>query len=299
MMQVIELKQITVSQNHVELLKGLDLTIAAGQITGIIGGPGSGKTILLQLLNGSRKPANGKGMILGNDIYNLQPNINKTSIGYVPASLGIDDELTVAETVQTFSFLYNGKSDRTDLITDILKTVNLEFYDEFPVNRLSPKQKLFLAIGISLLHNPQVLLIDEPAPYLETGGRLEFLRLLRHIAGRGTAVVIATRSVPDGSYCDEVAILYGGKLSLSGTVDALCRSFGVTCFEARIVERIDAEMVKTLAHTSLVSYLSGQTIRVINPVDGGEALQQYGFYKTRPGLEDVKRLYESVAGLRC
>lgn len=299
MMQVIELKQITVSHNHVELLKGLDLTIAAGQITGIIGGPGSGKTILLQLLSGSWKPVDGKGMILGNDIYNLQPNINKTSIGYVPASLGIDDELTVAETVQTFSILYSGKSGRTDLVPDILKTVDLELYAEFTVSRLTPKQKLFLAIGISLLHNPQVLLIDEPAPYLETGGRLEFLRLLRHIAGKGTAVVIATRSVPDGSYCDEVAVLYGGKLSLSGTVDALCQSFGVTCFEARITDQIKTELVQVLEHTGLATYLSGQTIRVINPVDGGEALQQYGFYKTRPGLEDVKRLYESVAGLRC
>lgn len=297
MMQVIELKQITVSHNQVELLKGLDLTIAAGQINGIIGGPGSGKTILLQLLSGRWKPANGKGMILGHDIYSLQPNKNKTRIGYVPASLGIDDELTVAETVQTFSFLYYGKSAQMDF--DILKAVDLEFYAEFTVSRLTPKQKLFLAIGISLMHNPQILLIDEPAPYLETGGRLEFLRLLRHIASKGTAVVIATRSVPDGSYCDEVAILSGGKLSISGNVDALCQSFGVTCFEARIADRIEAELIQLLEHTGLVSYLSGQTIRVINPVDGGEALQQYGFYKTRPGLEDVKRLYESVAGLRC
>jgi ABC-type multidrug transport system ATPase subunit len=298
-MKVIELKQITVSHNRVELLKRLDLTVSAGQITGIIGGPGSGKTTLLQLLSGNRKPANGRGTILGNDIYSLQTNAGKVRIGYIPASLGIDNELTVGETMQIFSSLYNGNSNQEDLVLDALRVIDMEFYTEFTVSRLSSRQKLFLAIGISLLHSPQILLIDEPAPYLEAGGRLEFLQLLRQIADQGTAVVIATRSVPDGSYCDEVAILHGGKLSISGSVDTLCQSFDVTCFEVHIAERIEEKLVQALEHTGLVSYLSGRTIRVVNPVDSGEELQQYGFYKTRPGLEDVKRLYESVAGLQC
>jgi ABC-2 type transport system ATP-binding protein len=295
-MKIIELNHLTVSHNQVELLRKLDLGIMAGQITGIIGGPGSGKTTLLQLLSGGRGPVTGRGTVLGIDIYSLQENVHKVPIGYVPASLGLDNELTVSETLQVFSFLCNDNFNREGLVKDILKQVDLASCTEFVVGRLSAKQKLFLAVGISLLPSPQILLIDEPAPYLEAGGRLEFFQLLREIADRGTAVVMATRSVLDGSYCDEAAILYRGKLSIGGSMAMLCKSFDVTCLEAHISGRIDEKLLRILKQSALVTYLSGRTIRIVNPVVGEKELKQYGFYKTQPGLEDVKRLYESVAG---
>lgn len=294
MMKAIELNKITVSHNHVEVLKGLDLVVRMGQITGIIGAQRSGKTTLLQLLSGNRMPASGTGTILGRDIYSLRPNAHKAAIGYVPASLGLDNELTVGETLQVFSYLYNGNSQHEDLVKNILRQIDLEYCTEVTVGRLPLRQQLLLAISISLLHSPQILLIDEPAPYLEENGRLDFFRLMREIANQGIAVIIATRSVPDGSYCDEVAILHKGRLSMTGSVDRLCEAFDVTCFEAHNADRLDETLMGILKHAGLVAYLSGRTLRVVNPVGWETELQQYGFYKISPGLEDVKRLYESV-----
>lgn len=295
MMNVIELKRVTVNYNNIELLKEINLTITAGKIVGIIGRAGSGKTTLLYLLSGALKPAAGVGTILGNDIFSFLKNVIKTKAGYIPASLGIDNDLTVSETMRVFSYLHKVEKQE-NFIENILAEVGLNSYGKTAVNRLTSKQKLFLSIGLSLLHKPQILLIDEPTSYLEADSRLEYAALLRHIADKGIAIVITTKFSADGAYCDETAFLHGGKLSVFGTTDALCRHFNVICFETSADDLIRKRLARELKHMG-ISYMSDGKIRVVNPADGGEKLKQYGFYKTQPCLEDVKQLYESVADL--
>lgn len=294
MKNIVELQQVTVSHKGIELLKEFNLKIAAGRIVGIIGGPGSGKTTLLQLLSGLIKPAAGKVTIFDKDIYDT-PIAEPIKVGYVPSSLGIDEELTVAEIMLVFSTLYQESTSQKGLPLSILKLIGLGFHADIAVGRLTKSQKLFLAIGISLLHNPQLLLIDEPDPYLETGGRLEFLKLLEHITRMGTVVVITTKSTENAGFCDEVALLHNGNLSILGTVAELCQAYDVVCFETLVDGRINDDMLQMLGSAGIVSYMSGQVIRVVNPINRKEELEKYGFYQTKPGIEDVKRLYESVA----
>jgi len=135
--------------------------------------------------------------------------------------------------------------------------------------------------------------VDEPSLYLRADERLEFLQLLQSLVNNGITVILASQSIADGYYCDEVFLLHQGVFLASGGVETLCHSVPYKIFEICLSELAEKKVNDEIHAHCLASYLSGRQIRVIARPGQEPFFLQAGFDKTEPRLEDVKWLYES------
>jgi ABC-2 type transport system ATP-binding protein len=173
-------------------LRGLDLTVPYGQVTALVGPNGAGKTTLLLILATLLRPDEGELRVAGIDPV-TDPMGVRARMGWMPDTFGVYDQLTVTEYLEFFAQAY--RLDRTIIkrrVGDALALSHLEGLAARPVHVLSRGQKQRLALGRALLHEPPVLLLDEPASGLDPGSRIELRDLLRTLAGSGVAVLVSS-----------------------------------------------------------------------------------------------------------
>ena len=292
-MNTIELHNVTYSDKHSLLLHPLDLVVAQGKMIQIIGDKTAGKTTLLQLLSGIISPSSGNGTLLETDIYKLRENGCYLQIGYVPYELGLCDELSVFDQMTLFAELYQISRDKQQAsLTETLKILNLEKIANSLIAKLTTKQKLFLGIGLAIMHRPKLLLIDDPSVYLKPADRWEFMQLLKTITDRAVTIILTTQNLVDGLYCDELFLMQDGRILISGSIDALLHTFPGTCLQAS-TDLVNKWTLEEITPYSIASYLAGRYIRVIARPGYKTILENYGFRVAQPTLEDIKLYYEN------
>lgn len=204
---------------------GLDLDIDQGDVFGFIGPNGAGKTTTIRFLATLLKPTAGQAWING---YSVTQQIDqvKRSIGFMPDTFGVYDGMKVWEFLDFFATAYGlSRTKRRALIDDVLDLVDLTPKRDALVNGLSRGMQQRLCLAKTLVHDPPVLILDEPASGLDPRARVEMKALLRELQKMGKTILISSHILPELSdFCNKIGIIERGKLLAAGPVRDVIRS---------------------------------------------------------------------------
>src|SRR3954467_9277844 len=206
-------------------LDHLDLTVHRGEVFGYIGPNGAGKTTTFRILAGLLDPSRGRAMIDGKDVTGNKDAI-KQFVGYLPDNFGVYPTLRVWEYLDFFAAAYRiPKKARKDRIDFCLEIANASEFRDKLMGALSRGMKQRVGIAKTLLHDPQVIILDEPAATIDPRARVQMRQLLRELADLGKAVLVSTHILPElADGCDTVGLLTAGKLVAAGPVREILRT---------------------------------------------------------------------------
>lgn len=214
-------------------LDNLNLTVHEGEVFGYIGPNGAGKTTTFRILCGLLDPTSGKATIDGKDVTGNKDLI-KQLVGYLPDNFGVYPTLRVWEYLDFFAAAYRiPKKERAERIDGCLRIANALEFREKLMGALSRGMKQRVGIAKTLLHDPKVIILDEPAATIDPRARILMRQLLRDLADLGKAVLVSSHILPElADVCDTVGILQAGRLVACGGVQDILR----TVRQKRIVE---------------------------------------------------------------
>jgi ABC-2 type transport system ATP-binding protein len=221
---VLEIKNLTKQYGSFTALNDLNLTLNAGQILGLIGPNGAGKTTTIKILVGLIRPTSGSARIAGVDCVRDSSKI-KRMVGYMPDTFGSYDNMRVREYLDFFGAAFGiaprTRSRRLEEVMDITGTAYMK--DRF-VESLSHGMQQRVGLARTMLHDPKVLILDEPVNGLDPQARIEMRDLLIQLARSGKTLLVTSHILPELTrICDRVAIMTHGKLRAYGTVEEIGR----------------------------------------------------------------------------
>ena len=203
-------------------LENLDLRVDRGKILGFIGPNGAGKTTTISILVGMSRPTAGSARIAGADCVTESQRI-KQLVGYMPDVFGSYDNMRVTEYLDFFGAAYGIKREpRRKRIAEVLDITNATWMQDRFVESLSHGMKQRIGIARTMLHNPEVLILDEPANGLDPSARIEMRDILLRLADAGKTLIVTSHILPElARICSQVAIITHGKLRAAGTMDEI------------------------------------------------------------------------------
>ncbi len=216
---MIKIRGFTKRYDQFLAVDGLDLDIEQGDVFGFIGPNGAGKTTTIRFLATLLKPTSGQAWINGYSVTNQIDKV-KRSIGFMPDTFGVYDGMKVWEFLDFFATAYGiPRSKRRSLIDDVLDLVDLTSKRDTLVNGLSRGMQQRLCLAKTLVHDPPVLILDEPASGLDPRARVEMKALLAELQRMGKTILISSHILPElSSFCNKIGIIERGKLLAAGPV---------------------------------------------------------------------------------
>ena len=206
-------------------LEGLSLEVHSGEIFGMIGPDGAGKTTAMRVACGLLLPDSGTAHVMGYDVVK-KPAAIKNHIGYMPQRFSLYPDLTVAENLRFFADLYEvPRSERLAREQRLMQFSRLEPFKNRRAGQLSGGMKQKLALSCTLIHTPDVLILDEPTTGVDPLSRQEFWNILRDLAMSGQALLVSTPYMDEAQLCNRVALMHRGKALAVGTPDAIPGKF--------------------------------------------------------------------------
>jgi ABC-2 type transport system ATP-binding protein len=209
----IEARGLTKRFGSIVAVDGLDLELPAGRIYGLLGPNGSGKTTLIRCLVGLARIDAGDVQVLG---VRMPDRVNLGRIGYMTQADGIYSELSIWENIRFFAELAGGRADRAAM-DDVLDLVQLTERRSTPVLELSGGMRRRLSLACALVHRPSVLFLDEPTVGIDPALRVEFWSYFRRLAGEGCTLVVSSHVMDEADRCDELLLMFHGKLLARGS----------------------------------------------------------------------------------
>ena len=207
----------------VKALDDVSLFIGRGEIFGLIGSDGAGKSTLLRLLATMMKPSSGKMTIAGIDVVSRSREI-KNIIGYMPQRFGLYQDLTVEENMRFFMDIFGIKgAQRNVRMGKYLGFSNLLPYLGRPAAKLSGGMKQKLGLACVLVHEPDVLILDEPTNGVDPVSRKEFWDILLQMKAEGKTIAVSTAYLDEGELCSNVALMHKSKVIMTGSPDEISR----------------------------------------------------------------------------
>ena len=243
---MLTLDRLTKKYGDFTALDGLSLEIADGQLHGFVGPNGAGKTTTMRILATLLKPTSGTASVDGTDVLKNAAEARK-KIGYMPDFFGVYDSLKCWEYLDFYGRCYHLPSAERKQMTDrLLDLVQLTDKREAFVDSLSRGMKQRLCLARSLIHDPSLLILDEPASGMDPRARADMKTILRTLREMGKTVLISSHILPELSeMCDSLTILDHGKLVFSGSVDALSEKMnGNAPVEIRLQEGCGEDAVE-------------------------------------------------------
>lgn len=205
-------------------LDELNLTLNPGDVFGFIGPNGAGKSTTMKILCGLLKPTSGEAFVLGRDVVRNGEFVRR-NVGYMPDFFGVYEDLTVTEYLDFFASAYGIPfRQRRKVIADVLELTDLAYKRDANVDSLSRGMQQRLGLARVLVHDPPILLLDEPASGLDPRARIEIRELLRELQRLGKTILISSHILSElGEFCNKLGIIERGRLLVSGTIDDLMR----------------------------------------------------------------------------
>jgi ABC-2 type transport system ATP-binding protein len=224
MAAIIETKGLTKHYGKVHAVEDLSLVVEEGAIYGFVGPNGAGKTTTMQILTTLLEPTGGEARVAGFSVTQ-QPRDVRRVIGYMPDFFGVYDDMKVWEYLDFFAACYDiPEAERPPLIRDLLELVELDHRADDMVDSLSRGMKQRLCLARTLAHDPQVLILDEPASGLDPRARVEIRQLLVELANMGKTIFFSTHILADvQEICTQVGIIEAGHLVMEGDIETMKR----------------------------------------------------------------------------
>lgn len=275
----------------------LSLSVGAGEIFGLVGPDGAGKTTIMRMLVGILAPTSGKALVNGIDVASNAEGL-KDHIGYMSQRFGLYPDLSVIENIEFYADLYGVATDKLRAETErLLAFSNLTPFKRRRAGNLSGGMKQKLGLCCALIHTPKVLFLDEPTNGVDPVSRRDFWRILYQLLKEHVTIFVSTAYLDEAERCNKVGLMYKGKLIASDTPDGMKRLVKGSLLEIRCGEaRKAAEAIRSSGAGSVA--LFGDRVHLLAPsLEKGRAqiasaLAKAGIVSAdvrpiEPSLEDV------------
>jgi ABC-2 type transport system ATP-binding protein len=200
---------------------GLDLDVAAGEIFGLVGPDGAGKTTVMRMLTGILPPTSGTATVAGHDVVRDSERL-KTELGYMSQRFGLYPDLSVIENIAFYADIYGVPSrGRAARVDQLLGFSNLTPFRKRLAGHLSGGMKQKLVLACALIHTPRILFLDEPTNGVDPVSRRDFWRILYQLVREGVTIFVSTAYLDEAERCNRLALLHEGRLLAVGTPDEI------------------------------------------------------------------------------
>jgi ABC-2 type transport system ATP-binding protein len=297
-MNAIEADHLTKRFGHLAAVDGLTLSVADGEIFGLVGPDGAGKTTTIRLLCAIMEPTAGEARVAGHDVVRDAERI-KENIGYMSQRFGLYVDLTVMENLNFYADIYNEpRRGRREKIDRLLSFSNLTPFKKRLAGNLSGGMKQKLGLACALIHTPKVLFLDEPTNGVDPVSRRDFWRILHELHSEKVTIFVSTAYLDEADRCDRVGLIDRGRLLACDTPRALKKLMRGTILEIRMDDPRPAVPVLRHRLTGVTVGLFGDRLHVVSleperiaaeaqAALGEAGLSVLGVRTIEPSLEDV------------
>jgi ABC-2 type transport system ATP-binding protein len=247
---MIKTENLTKKYGDLFAIKDINLDLQEGDLFGFIGPNGAGKTTTMRIIATLAEPSWGEAYVCGHSIYK-EPREIRRLVGYMPDFFGVYDDMKVIEYLEFFAAAYRIKGPaRRKKCDEMLEIVDLEFKRDAFANTLSRGQTQRLGLARVLLHDPQVLLLDEPLSGLDPRARIEMRNLLRRLGQTGKTIIVSSHILPElADVCNKIGIIDRGQMNISAAVtdvmqqvrDQTILHIGVVGDESKAMDLLQAD----------------------------------------------------------
>ncbi|MCL4792974.1 MAG: ABC transporter ATP-binding protein [Bryobacteraceae bacterium] len=294
---MIRIENVSRSFGSVTAVRGLSLEVAKGEIFGLVGPDGAGKTTTLRMLCGLIDPDAGALEVAGVDVRK-DPDALKDHIGYMAQRFGLYGDLTVEENLAFYGELFGvSRAERSRLSGELLEMTRMAQFRNRAAAKLSGGMKQKLALICTLLHRPEVLLLDEPTNGVDPLSRRDFWTILYQLAREGITILVSTAYLDEAERCHRVGLMHEGRLVRLDTPAALKNELRPYCFEVEAADLRAARGHLRGQAGVLGAETAGAALHVYLTGEGdaaalADSLQRAGLGPARltpiePGLEDI------------
>ena len=237
---IIETRGLTRRFDAITAVDHLDLTVERGEIFGLVGPDGAGKTTTLRMLCGLMDPTEGSASVAGHDASREARQV-KDRIGYMAQRFGLYQDLTVAENMIFYADLFGIQGTERDQLTRrLLRMTRMEPFQERQAGRLSGGMKQKLALMCTLLHKPEILFLDEPTNGVDPVSRRDFWAILYELLKDGITIFLTTSYLDEAERCNRVGMMHLGKLIRCAPPRELKQETNSPTLEAAFIKTIGA-----------------------------------------------------------
>lgn len=269
---VVEMRDVVQKFADKEVLKGVNLQIHSGEIFGLLGPSGAGKTTIIKILTGQIRSYEGSSIILGNNTKNLNSTVYK-KIGMMMDNFGLYERLSCYDNLSLFARIYDIPRTR---ISWVLKQVGLEDAQKSPVSKLSKGMRGRLALARAVMNEPDILFLDEPTSGLDPSTSSYIHKLIQNEKERGATIFLTTHHMEEAhKLCGHIALLNEGKVVEYGEPEAICRKYNHQ-------------------NKLLIRLRGGSQIELLNDSSAADRVKEYlenemieTIHSTEPSLETV------------
>ncbi|MGD9931618.1 MAG: ABC transporter ATP-binding protein [Mangrovibacterium sp.] len=293
---MINVENLSKSYKDVKALDDISFSVNKGELFGLIGPDGAGKTTLMRILMTLLVPDSGKAKMAGLDVITEYKRIRQL-VGYMPGRFSLYQDLSVEENLEFFATVFGTTvAENYELIKDIY--VQIEPFKTRLAGRLSGGMKQKLALSCALIHKPEILVLDEPTTGVDAVSRKEFWEMLKKLQQQGITILVSTPYMDEASLCDRVALMQKGRILSIDSPGRIVENYTRPLLAVRSDEM--HRLITDLREYSQVetAYAFGQFVHVTPKDDDLEAVELERYlmekkhrnlqvFETNPGIEDV------------
>jgi ABC-2 type transport system ATP-binding protein len=288
----IDVQDLSKKFGSLQAVNHVSIQIEQGHITGFLGPNGSGKTTTLRMLCGLLTPDSGHGQVLGLD-FPRQSEAIKRQTGYMTQRFSLYEDLTIEENLQFIARVYS--LDRVQArVDEALDKLGLTRRRKQLAGQLSGGWKQRLALAAAVMHQPKLLLLDEPTAGVDPQARRDFWDEIHRLAEQGMTVLVSTHYMDEAARCHEISYIFNGNLIASGTADTVIAESGLVTFEAEgpRADRLGRELegkpgVEMVAPFGPALHVSGRDRTALERAIEPFRRDPYRWTEVEPTLEDV------------
>lgn len=274
-MELIEIKNLHKSFNNIKAVNGISLTVKNGEMFGLVGPDGAGKTTTIRILCGLIKADEGEVLLMGKNILSSKKEIQKR-IGYLSQRFSLYGDLTVDENIEFFAEIHN-VTNYQGRREELLEFTRLKPFRKRLAEQLSGGMKQKLALACSLIHKPQILFLDEPTTGVDPVSRRDFWKILSQLIKEGITIFMTTPYLDEAERCSRIAMMNKGEIIALDTPNNLKEKINkqvieVVCNPIRtaykiLKEKTDFEVQLFGDRIDIISYVSFDDKVIINLLD--------------------------------
>ena len=281
---MIEVNGIEKSFEEVQAVREISLIVPKGQLFGLVGPDGAGKTTLIRILTTLLLPDKGTAHVNGLDVVNDFKALRK-QIGYMPGRFSLYEDLTVKENLSLFAAIFGTTiKENYHLIEDIYKQI--EPFNNRKAGALSGGMKQKLALSCAMIHAPGVIFLDEPTTGVDPVSRKEFWQMLSKLKERGITIFVSTPYMDEAALCDQVALIQEGRIMQVETPENIIKSYSYTLYSLKGLNV--AAFTPQLRDFHLIrnAYLSGESVRLV--LNESADLEEVVLEIENAGIKDIE-----------
>jgi ABC-2 type transport system ATP-binding protein len=274
------------------VVENVDLQVRKGEVCGFLGPNGSGKTTFIRMLCGLLQPDAGRGTCLGYDVITESEAI-KRNVGYMTQRFSLYEDLTISENLDFVARMYSVRN-RRKAVSESLDRLGLAERRRQLAGELSGGWKQRLALAACLIHDPKLLLLDEPTAGVDPQARREFWEHIHQLAGQGMTFLISTHYMDEAERCHRLAYILNGILLAHGSVRQIVSETKLTTFEAsgpnllELAEQLRMDPgIEQAVHFGDLLHVSGPDALALEKAIEPHRSAEYEWRRIEPGLEDI------------